>query len=142
VHVLTLFRPDGARRGVLVDRGWLALPPDRRVPPIEPTESRVLTGLLAAPPAVGIRLGDPHAERGSQSLLPWIDVASVAKDFHVELADAVVLLDADAPGGFTRRWEPLPNTLPPERHRGYAIQWYALAFATLVAAVLLSRRRA
>jgi len=143
VHVLTVFRPDGARRGVLVDRGFVALPPDRRAPPIEAPAASSLAGMLAAPPAAGIRLGDARAIRGAMpSLVPWLDVARVAKDFDVELADAVVLLDERAPDGFTRRWEPLRNTIPPERHRAYAVQWFALAAAVWVTyGVLLWRHR-
>ena len=34
----------------------------------------------------------------------------------------------------------LPNTLPPERHLGYAVQWFALALAVLVTALVLSFR--
>ncbi len=37
--------------------------------------------------------------------------------------------------------ELLANTLPPERHRGYALQWFGLAFATLVTAIFMSLRR-
>ena len=143
VPVLTLFRPDGARRGVLVDRGFVALPPDRRVPAIAaPAASAVVTGLLATPPATGVRLGEAHAVRGSLSLVPWLDIGIVAKDFHAELSDAVVLLDDAAPDGFARRWEPLRNTMPPERHRAYAAQWFALAAAVWITyGVLMWRRR-
>jgi cytochrome oxidase assembly protein ShyY1 len=42
--------------------------------------------------------------------------------------------------GYARDLELLPNTLPPERHRGYALQWFGLAFATLVAALFVTFR--
>jgi len=36
----------------------------------------------------------------------------------------------------------LPNTLPPEKHRGYAVQWAALSLGTvLVLGVLTWKRR-
>ena len=140
VHVLTLVRPDGARRGVLVDRGFVALPPDRRVPPIAAPASAVVTGLLAAPPVSGIRLGEAHAARGASSLVAFLDVRTIANDFHAELPDAVVLLDENAPDGFARRWEPLRNTIPPERHRAYAVQWFALAAAVLITYGVLTWR--
>ena len=35
----------------------------------------------------------------------------------------------------------LSNTLPPEKHRGYAIQWFGLALATLVILIVLNLRR-
>ncbi|HZX80478.1 MAG TPA: SURF1 family protein, partial [Lysobacter sp.] len=33
------------------------------------------------------------------------------------------------------------NTLTPDRHRGYAVQWYGLAVTTLVIALVLTFRR-
>jgi cytochrome oxidase assembly protein ShyY1 len=45
-----------------------------------------------------------------------------------------------AAAGYARDLELLPNTLPPERHRGYALQWFGLAFATLVAALFVTLR--
>ena len=41
---------------------------------------------------------------------------------------------------YARDLELLPNTLPPEKHRGYALQWFGLAFATFVAALFVSLR--
>ena len=45
--------------------------------------------------------------------------------------------------GYVRDAGTLPNTLPPERHRGYAVQWWGLS-ATVVAVYLILawRRRA
>ena len=42
------------------------------------------------------------------------------------------------PLGFARDLDVLPNTLPPERHLGYAVQWFALALAVLVTALVLT----
>jgi surfeit locus 1 family protein len=58
---------------------------------------------------------------------------------HAQLEDAygrrlgarVLLLDPDMPDGFERRRQPTSG-FGPERHLGYAVQWFALA-ATLVA---------
>ena len=35
----------------------------------------------------------------------------------------------------------LPNTLPPQRHLSYAVQWFGLALTVLVVALVLERRR-
>ena len=34
----------------------------------------------------------------------------------------------------------LPNTITPQRHLGYAVQWFALALAVLVIATVLTLR--
>ena len=43
-----------------------------------------------------------------------------------------------APG--ERDLEILPNTLTPERHLGYAVQWFGLALAVLAVALVLTLR--
>lgn len=50
-------------------------------------------------------------------------------------SDAGVML---APG--ERDLDILPNTLTPERPSGYAVQWFGLALAVLVAAIILTLR--
>ena len=49
--------------------------------------------------------------------------------------DAGVML---APG--ERDLDILPNTLTPERHLGYAVQWFGLAAAVFVVALVLTLR--
>lgn len=44
------------------------------------------------------------------------------------------------PVGYVRDLEMLPNTLPPARHLGYAVQWFGLAAAVLATAMLLTWR--
>ena len=52
----------------------------------------------------------------------------------------LMILDPALPLGYTRDLELLPNTLPPERHLGYAVQWFGLALAVLLTAAVLSWR--
>ena len=49
-------------------------------------------------------------------------------------------LDPALPMGFTRDLEILPNTLPPERHRGYALQWFGLSATLLALSLFLALR--
>ena len=53
----------------------------------------------------------------------------------------VLRLSPQAGFGFARDFDALPNTLPPEKHYGYALQWWGLAAATLVVALVLTFRR-
>jgi surfeit locus 1 family protein len=146
VDVLTLFRPDDGAAPLLVDRGWIALPADRTAPSIEPAgdATLVVSGLRTAPPSTGLALGTLGFERGTAPpLWPRLDLDALAQASGEPLDAAIVLLDDDAPHGYARAWQPLANTLPPERHRGYAVQWFALAATVIVVAgILLSRRKA
>jgi surfeit locus 1 family protein len=141
VRVLRVFRPDSGR-ALLVDLGWLPLPADRELPqPPVIADELELRGLLGPPPAAGLALGPDHTVEGDTWLLTRVDRAALAQSLGVELAPRMLRLDPALAIGHARDLEPLANTLPPERHRGYAVQWFGLAFATLVATLLLSFRR-
>lgn len=142
--VYTRFQPNGTTRSVLVNRGFVPMPADRTVPAIAapPPDEIAIAGLLARPPSAGLRLGAADEGDARPALLASLDLAALAKDMHEGLSPAVLQLSDDAPYGFERAFEALPNTLPPERHRGYAVQWFGLAAA--VAAItlfMLFRRR-
>ncbi len=141
VMVFGLLEPDQGP-AVFVNRGFVPYADNRReLAALVPVDKPVaLTGLLVAPPAVGIRLGDSTWQPGDTTPQAWIDVEAAAARLRRTTVRAVVLLDPDAPLGFTRRWQALPNTLSPERHRGYAFQWLALAVAVVVVYVMLSVR--
>ena len=56
------------------------------------------------------------------------------------IAPRVLRLDPALPLGHERDLDLLPNTLPPSRHLGYAVQWFGLALAVLVVALTLQWR--
>ncbi|WP_343123727.1 SURF1 family cytochrome oxidase biogenesis protein, partial [Xanthomonas translucens] len=57
-----------------------------------------------------------------------------------DILSQVLRMDPALPLGYPRDLDMLPNTLPPERHLGYAVQWFGLALAVLLTAGLLSWR--
>lgn len=145
VRVYRLFAPDGAARPVLVDLGWLPLAGDRALPPLAPLPAGdvELRGLLAPPPSTGLELGAAMARRDDAWLMTRVDLAAIAEalDPAAALSPRVLRLDPDLPLGHTRDLALLANTLPPDKHRGYALQWFALALAVLVTALVLSLRK-
>jgi cytochrome oxidase assembly protein ShyY1 len=142
VRIYRVFQPDGGRT-LLVDLGWLTLPPDRTMPVLAPiTGEQRLRGLLTPPPASGIALGPPYVpSKPKQWLLTRVDLAALSNALQVDLGQRVLRLDPKLPIGYARDLNLLANTLPPERHRGYAVQWFGLAFATLATALLLTFKR-
>ena len=129
---------------VLVNRGWLPMAPDRRKLPGVPTDpaARTITGLLKKPVEAGYRLGQPDIFRPGQwpQLVTYLDVSAIGTALETNLPDWILLLDPQDPSGFEdRQWQPAVMT--PEVHRAYAIQWFALALATLIIWLTLGFRR-
>ena len=139
-RVVLPFQPD-AGPPLLVDLGWLPLPADRRLPEPElPSGRHAVSGLLAPPPAAGLALGADHAAQGPRWLLTRVDIPALSAATGLALAPRVLRLDPALPMGFTRDLEILPNTLPPERHRGYALQWFGLSATLLALSLFLALR--
>jgi surfeit locus 1 family protein len=132
---------------LLVELGWLPLPADRRLPelPAMPAQIDIDDGLLLAPPSVGLRFVTHRIEaQPGRVLLTYLDPLELGRDLGRELHPRVLRPDPTQPIGFARDLELLPNTITPEQHRGYALQWFGLAIAVAVIALVLlirSRRR-
>lgn len=143
VRVYRIFLPDQGAP-LLVDLGWLPLAGDRKLPAIARPEGELaLSGLLTAPPSTGIALGAGIGREGEGWLLTRVDTAAIAREtgLSAPLAPRVLRLDPALKLGYDRDLELLSNTLPPQQHRGYSLQWFALAAAVLVTALILTFRR-
>lgn len=139
-HVWTPFAlRDGAR--VLVNRGWV--PADAKGEPPPPAGEVTLHGFWRTLPEPGLRLGDDLADCPAQKVFPhavlYPTAASIACLLGRPALPGLFLLGASEPGGFVREWG--DTGLPPERHYGYAFQWYALAVAAIVVFVVVNRSR-
>jgi cytochrome oxidase assembly protein ShyY1 len=142
VMVFQVFQPDQGR-ALLVELGWLPLPGNRTLPAVtRPDGTLRLSGLLTSPPSAGFALGPAYVVRDPQRwLLTRVDLGALATGLKTDLSPQVLRLDPTLPLGYPRDLDVLPNTLPPQQHRAYAVQWFGLALATLVTALVLTLRR-
>lgn len=141
VRAYRAFQPiEGAP--LLVELGWLPLPGDRHLPDVVlPDGTYVLRGLLAPPPSAGISSAIAVRQASGNLLATDLQLESLAAALKLPaLAPRVLKLDPQLPLGYARDLDILPNTLPPERHLGYAVQWFGLALAVLVTALVLTLR--
>jgi surfeit locus 1 family protein len=129
---------------ILIDMGWLPLPANRAMPKLEtPVSDRLeVRGLLSPPPSSGIALGAGIAHTDNSWIATRMDLVSIGSNLQAQLAPRVLRLDPALPLGYERDLEVLPNAMPPERHLGYAVQWFALAFASIVIFIALHWRKA
>ena len=142
IRVYRVFQPAIESAPLLVELGWLPLPGDRRMPSVAlPSGEVAVAGLLVAPPSAGIATPVASPQADGNLLMIGLDQAVLSKALDMPtLAPRVLKLDPSLPLGYARDLDILPNTLPPERHLGYAVQWFGLALAVFITALLLTLR--
>jgi len=145
-QVLTPFVTGG--QTVLVNRGWVVADADRTVlPGIEVGgEPRTIVARINTLPAPGLKL-EPvvDASRDWPRRLLFPAMAELSSALGVELPAYQLQLDAEEPDGYLRTWTITASG--PEKHLGYAFQWFSFAalaclfYALLMRQWLRARRR-
>lgn len=139
VHVLTPMTL-ADRSAVLVNRGWLPLPPDRSSLPdiATPVSAMTLSGRLGPISQPGVQIGAAQALQPDDwpQLIVYPDWGRIESALNLQLHPQVLYLDAASEAGFEgRTWTPF--TMGPDRHRAYALQWYAFALTALIVWLVL-----
>ncbi len=124
VHVVTpLVLADGT--WLFVNRGWAAMPADRAqlpLPPL-PVGEQTLLGVAVLPSTQGFTLAGGDSR---EALWSRIDATQMQRRAGTAKTYPLVLqLETDVGDGLVREWAPSP--FGPEKHRGYAMQWFLLA---------------
>jgi surfeit locus 1 family protein len=147
-HILTPMQLDGSKEYVLVNRGWVAGTPDRKVPVVDtPTGSQIIEGDIILPSTRFFTLETPALKsEASQPIWPggvWqnLDMQLYAKSVPFSVQPFVVRLGSKSKtgGGFKRNWP-----MPAERismHLGYAYQWFGFALTLLVIFIVLNVKK-
>ena len=131
VHVPVLVT--GLDRLVLVNRGWVEAGARREHrPDVSLAASEmVISGVVEYPRRTLLLGDDGYAGSSWPKVVQRIDLDKTARDLEHRTLPFVVLMDAERPHGFVREWTPYLG-IGPERHRGYALQWFSLAVAVAV----------
>lgn len=140
-HVLTPLRLAADEPRVLVNRGWVPADPERRrLPEIDVGEdTRMVRGKIDALPRPGLIFEDRGAAEDWPAVVLFPTIEALEARLGFPLRPYQLLLAPDAGDGYVRIWQ--PRAMRPERHVGYAIQWYSFA-AVLGAIGLATFRRA
>ena len=142
-HVVTPLHLEGSEMRLLVNRGWVAAPADRRqLPQFDTPRGIVEVEGTAVVPASRFFTLDATSDRHGESSGVWqnLDLARYAQAVAFPIQPVVVELDAASQaGGLVREWR-----RPDERihvHRGYALQWWTFAATTAVLWLVVNFRR-
>ena len=135
--VFGLFLDSDSGLLTLLNRGWVPGDPARRSLPELDIPDRLLTleARVYVPPGQPYLLAEEHFDSLSWPLLVQ-DANGHALREAIErstghrLFPRELRLNPDQPAGFRRDW-PVVN-VSPEKHRGYALQWFTMAAALLL----------
>jgi surfeit locus 1 family protein len=131
-EVLTPLRTQG-NRWVLVNRGWIKGTDDRRDLPEIPTVDGTVrvTGSIYVPPGQPFLLAEQDFSGTDWPLVAQaVEVDKFAAALGRDVFPYVVRLDESAHGALQSNWEPI--NVQPEKHIGYAVQWFAMAAALVI----------
>lgn len=121
-------------RVYLLNRGWLAAPASRGELPLVPTPEGAVTVVGVVWPDTGMTpllAADPWPDQWPKRV-QRLNVSRMAQD--ADVVSAEIRLEAGQPGVLAAA--PVDATFRPERHQGYAVQWFALAVVLLTGFVL------
>jgi cytochrome oxidase assembly protein ShyY1 len=141
--LLMPFKIAGSGKFVLVARGWLPrnMAEHDRLPPYTTPPGRItLEGRVVDHLARAMQLGTP-APLKPNAIVQNTEPGEVARASGLDLLPVVVEQTGPSlPGeGLLRNW-PAPS-LDIDRHKGYAVQWYALAAMAFLFFVITGFRR-
>lgn len=137
-HVMTPFHIQGTSVAILVNRGWLAGSAARKILPdvaladdILRQNPRRLNGMISGFPGVGYELADADKpSAGWPAVVQLIKTPTLVKRLGYALLPYQLWLDESLTEGYHRDWQ-IKRYMTPEKHRGYAVQWFLLALLLL-----------
>ena len=123
---------------VLVNLGWLAAGQNRQVLPEPQIPAEIaIAALVRSRPANALLLGQNLEGDSYPMRMQQIDYALLQQQLPWSLYPAV--LYQQQASDFIPHYQPV--VMPPEKHRGYALQWLGLAIAVLAVGLATSWQR-
>ena len=127
-----------APRAALVNLGWIAAEGGRDALPVPAIPAQLRVQGIFRTDVTGLLLGANVEDHGHWPMrIQQADPAQLAPWLAVPLAPGLIQQQQGSPFHIHYR----PVVLPPERHRGYALQWGLIALAVIGVALAASARR-
>ncbi|STX50601.1 Uncharacterized conserved protein [Legionella busanensis] len=140
-NVLTpLLLSDG--KVILIDRGWIKGDLDRRKLPTITflNKSLQLLGQVYYPSSKNWVLGQILEEKTPNlAVIEQIDPVKISQFLHKSVYPFIIRLHKLEKNGYIREWAVI--SMPPARHKAYALQWFAMALAIWVIFIGLNLKK-
>lgn len=139
-QVYTPFNAIGLAQPILVDRGFIPIGNTRKtLPYISPISGNLtITGMLNLSPtyvALGQMVDSPSVTWPLR--VEYINLSELSTLINHTFYPYVLNLSPKGPAAYEINWQVV--TMPPEKHMGYAVQWFAFALTLLILFVALNR---
>lgn len=128
---------------LLINRGWVATGYDRnQLPQLDVTDIAVtLSGATHFPATEQLLLGESgYANETWPRVVQRLEPQTIAKILGKSVKAYTMRLEAELNDKLVRVW-PVHYGITPDRHNGYAFQWFALAIALLTIYIVVNTRR-
>lgn len=136
-EVLTVFKPFDSKKYLLVDRGWV---PQIHDDVLAVLNKQKITGYIHFLDEYQFILGKNILQPKARPIIAQkINLVELGQIFGKDFFPFILRLDQTSPNGFAREWT--ITTVLPERHLGYAVQWFLMACVLLIASIYFCFRR-
>lgn len=140
VDVINIFKIKDSNRLILVDRGFIASKNPADIPPA-PGQPMALHGIIDRPKPDRFILGSNILDSTLRPLpVQRLDEKELGELLKIDLVPLVLLANQNLGDGLTRNWAITPS-MPPEKHMGYAVQWFALALCLAVIYIFVNLKK-
>lgn len=132
--VLTPFILPQGNKAVLANRGWVAVGQSRSIlPDVSVTQDAItVNGQINRFPRVALQLPESKTTANNWPIVvQTIDIATLSQQLGYPLFNFQIELAKTEPNGFIREWRQTV-VMTPEKHTGYAVQWFLLALTLTV----------
>ena len=126
-YVLTPFILKGTSKAVLINRGFIPWGGRRdKLANVDIGEKTTEVKVQISIPVKRMELKVSETTGDFPVLIQALDLDEMSTIASLDFASVVGLLNPESENGFVRKWEPYTGSI--ERHIGYAIQWFLMAF--------------
>ena len=126
-YVLTPLILKGTSKAVLINRGFIPWGGRRnKLANVDIGEKTTEVKVQISIPVKRMELKVSETTGGFPVLIQALDLDEMSTIASLDFASVVGLLNPESENGFVRKWEPYTGSI--ERHIGYAIQWFLMAF--------------